>query len=128
MTVKEMLTNPEVVENIVEDITDIPEDAEVVYSVWALGYDCCDRTTDKETLLGEFTNPDEAIAYVESADLELIQHIDNGVLTDDTAYLSIEVETVITDPDDEDGGTMNIGTIYQRELWLDGEYGDDYQL
>jgi hypothetical protein len=37
----------------------------------------------------------------------------------DTVYFSIEVETVIGDPDDEDGGTINIGTIYKRDLWLE---------
>jgi hypothetical protein len=38
-------------------------------------------------------------------------------------HFSIEVETVVADPEDEDGGTMNIGTIYSRDLWIDGEYG-----
>ena len=43
-------------------------------------------------------------------------------------YFSIEVETVVGDPDDEDGGTMNIGTVYQRDLWIDGEYGSEEDI
>lgn len=121
MTIKEMLTNPEVVENIVEDITDIPEDAEVVYSVWAIGYDCCDSTTGIEYLLGEFKNPDEAVNYAEIVTILDIPSKFRLYQPSDLAYFSIEVETVVTDPDDEDGGTMNIGSIYSRDLWLDEE-------
>ena len=120
MTVKEMLTNPEVVENIMEDITDIPEDAEVVYSVWALGYDAEDDCTDTEVLIGEFENPDEAVACAEKVTLTSITDEFGFDDLSDVAYLSIEVETVVTDPDSEDGGTMNIGSIYQRDLWIEG--------
>lgn len=121
MTIKEILTNPEVVENIVEDITDIPEDAEVVYSVWALGYDCCDISTGMEYLLREFNDPDEAVAYAETITILDIPSKFRLFQPNNTAYFSIEVETVVTDPDDEDGGTMNIGSIYSRDLWLDEE-------
>ena len=121
MTVKEMLTNPEVVENIMEDITDIPEDAEVVYSVWALGYDAEDDCTDAEFLIGEFENPDEAVACAEKVTLTSITDEFGFDDLSDVAYFSIEVETVVTDPDSEDGGTMNIGSIYQRDLWVEDE-------
>lgn len=121
MTVKEMLTNPEVVENIVEDIADIPEDAEVVYSVWALGYDAGNDCTDTEVLLGEFENPDEAVAFAEKVTLTSITDECGFADISDVAYFSIEVETVVTDPDSEDGGTMNIGSVYQRDLWVEEE-------
>lgn len=132
MTVKEMLTNPEVVENIMEDITDIPEDAEVVYSVWALGYDAEEDCTDTEVLLGEFENPDEAVAFAEKITLDDVAKAfeeeymemdadDAQEAINANAYFSIEVETVITDPDSEDGGTMNIGSIYQRNLLVEDE-------
>ena len=39
MNVKELFENEELMNNIVEDIEDIPEDSEVTYEVWALGYD-----------------------------------------------------------------------------------------
>ena len=41
----------------------------------------------------------------------------------ETTYFSIEVETVVEDP--EEDGTMNLGTVYSRVLWLDGEYGSE---
>lgn len=123
MTVKEMLTNPDVVENIVEDLTEIPEDTEVTYEVWALGCTVDEDVTDDEVLLGEFTDPDSAVAYAETATLDMIKELGYGEVDPETAYFSIEVETVVDDPEDE--GTMNIGTIYSRDLWLDGEYGSD---
>ena len=123
ITVKDLFDNDELMDDLIEGLVDIPEDAEVVYSVWALGYDCEDDCTDAEYLIGEFDDPDEAVKCAESLTLETFnkeyEKPNNG-----TTYLSIEVETVVGDPDDEDGGTMNIGTIYQRDLWLDGEYGD----
>lgn len=123
-TVKDLFENEELMNSIVEDIEDIPEDTEVFYSVWALGRNDNDGPTDDEVLVGEFTDPDEAVAYAEKVTLDTINEMGYGAADDNTAYFSIEVETVIADPDDEDGGTMNIGTVYQRDLWLDGS-GED---
>jgi hypothetical protein len=120
MTIKDLYENEELLETIVEDIEDIPEDSEVLYAVWALGYDSGDAPTDTEYLIGEFDNPDEAVARAEQVtNTELLNEL-GQVRPDGTAYFSIEVETVVGDPDDEDGGTMNIGTIYSRDLWIDG--------
>ena len=116
-TVKDLLENEDLLSHIVEDLDEIPEDAEVIYAVWALGYDKDDELTDSEYLIGEFDNHDEATACAEEYDLEkfLAEH---SKPNDGTAYLSIEVETVVADPEDEDGCTMNIGNIYHRDLWL----------
>ena len=118
ITVKDLFENNELIETIVEDIADIPEDTEVTYEVWALGYTEDEDCTDDEVLLGEFTNPDEAVKCAESATIERIRELGYGEADPDTVYFSIEVETVIEDPDDEDGGTMNIGSVYQRALYL----------
>jgi hypothetical protein len=120
MTVKNLFENEELMEAIVEDIEDIPEDTEVFYAVFALGYDAEDEYTDDEVLIGEFTDPDEAVACAEKATIEQINELGFGKPDPNTAYFSIEVETVIADHDDEDGGTMNIGTIYSRDLEIDG--------
>jgi hypothetical protein len=125
MKFKEIYNNPELLECIVEDIEEIPEDTEVSYEVWALGYNKEDDCTDDEVLVGEFENPDEAIAYAEKVNLEMINELGYGDPDPDTAYFSVEVETVIETPDDEDGSTMNIGSLYSRELWIDGEYGSE---
>lgn len=118
ITVKDLFENEELMNNIVEDIDDIPEDAEVLYAVWALGCDNEDEPTDAEYLIGEFTDPDEAVKCAKEFTLEKFK-AEYEKPCADTAYLSIEVETVVGDPDDEDGGTMNIGTICSRVLWLE---------
>jgi hypothetical protein len=125
MNVKELFENEELMSIIVEDLEDIPEDSEVGYEVWALGYTADEDCTDDEVLLGEFTDPDEAVKYAEAVTLEMINEMGYDECDEDTSYFSIEVETVVEDPEDEDGGTVNIGSVYQRELWIDGEYGSE---
>lgn len=123
MNVKELFENEELMDSIVEDIEDIPEDAEVTYEVWALGYTTEDDCTDDEVLVGEFTDPDEAVKCAESVTIEKIRELGYGEADPDTAYFSIEVETVVDNPDEDEEGTMNIGTVYQRDLWIE-EPGD----
>lgn len=124
-TVKDLFENKKLMDAIVEDIVNIPNDAEVGYEVWALGYTKEDEITKDEVLVGEFTDPDTAVGYAKNVSLELINEFGYDEPDTTTAYYSIEVETVIADPDDEDGGTINIGTIYKRDLWIDGEYGSE---
>lgn len=118
MNVKELLTNKALMDSIVEDIDEVPEDSEVLYCVWALGYDNEDDLTDDEFLLGEFEDPDEAVEFAKNFTLEAF-NAEYEKCVSATSYLSIEVETVVADPEDEDGGTMNIGTVYSKELQLD---------
>lgn len=120
-TVKDLFENEELMTSIVEDIEDIPEDSEVTYEVWALGYDAVDETTDTEILVGEFDDPDAAIACAEKVSFKSLHEAGYEEPDEKTVYFSIEVETVVEDLEDE--GTMNIGTVYSRELWTDGEYG-----
>lgn len=119
MTVKELFENEELMNNIVEDIEDIPEDTEVTYEVWALGRTDCGESTEEDILLGEFADPDMAIACADAVTLEQIRkELGHRDPKPDTAYFSIEVETVVLDPEDEDFGTMNIGTIYSCDCWV----------
>lgn len=119
ITVKDLFENKELMENIVEDIEDIPEDTEVTYEVWALGYDNEDDCTEAEVLVGEFDNPDDAVKCAENVTIAQLNEIGYEGALPGTAYFSIEVETVVVDPDDEDGCTMNIGTVYSRALWIE---------
>lgn len=128
MKFKEMYNNPELLECLIEDIEEIPEDTEVTYAVFALGYTKDDDCTDDEVLVGEFENPDEALVCAEKVTLEMINELGFEKPDPDTAYFSIEVETVVPDLDDEDGGTMNLGSLYTRELWIDGDYGDEEDI
>lgn len=125
MNIKELMDTEELINNIVEDLDELSEDVEVFYSVWALGHDTDNEPTDDEVLVGEFTDPDEAITFAESVTVELIKEMSFGDPCANTAFFTIEVETVVADPDDEDGGTMNIGTIYVRDLWITEKYEVD---
>ena len=125
MTVKDLFENEELMKNIVEDMDEIPESAEVFYAVFALGYTADNEVTSDEVLIGEFTDPDEAIECAKVATLEQIREFGYGEVDPKTVYFSVEVETAVGNPDDEDGGTMNIGTIYKRDLWIDDEYSSE---
>ena len=92
------------------------EDPAITYEVWALGYSIDNEPTDDEVLVGEFTDPDEAIKYAEKTTIEAISEFGFGTPDPNTVYFSVEVETVVADPDDEDGGTINIGTIYRKAI------------
>lgn len=128
MTVKEIIENEELAIHIAEDIEDIPEDTPVSYSVWAIGYANGSEVTDTDMFIKEFSDPDEAVEFAKKLTLADIVHQaaeehTEAEPTENVSYISIEVETVIEDTENDE--TMNIGTIYKRELWIDGEYGDD---
>lgn len=118
-TIKDLIENEELMDDIVEDLDDIPDETEVFYSVWALGHDKNNDPTDDEVLVGEFTDPDAAVEYARNLTLEQVNELGFGEPCCDTVFFTVEVETVIGDPEDEDGGTMNLGTVYARDLWLD---------
>lgn len=119
-TIRDMLNNEELVNTITEDITEIPEDTPVSYEVWAIGYDYDGDITDTELFFKEFSDPDEAIEYAKKLSLADIVHQAaeeaNTDITPDISYISVEVETVI---EDEDGDSINIGTIYTTGIYLD---------
>lgn len=119
ITIKDLMENEELSQFVTEDLDDFEEDAPVIYEVWAIGYRG-DRLVDgTELLLLDFTDPDEAIRY--SRDLVLADVVqkaweesdDEAYPVETVDYISIEVETVI---DDNENGTMNIGTIYKKDL------------
>lgn len=120
MNIKNILKNEEILNNIIEDITEIPEDTPVTYEVWAIGYDSYGKVTDAELFTKKFTDPDEAINHAKQLTLaDILQQaatdLDNIETLAEVAYISVEVETVV---DDEECGSMNIGTIYKEELWI----------
>ena len=117
-----MLNNEAIKENFdVEEIEDFEVNEEITYLVAALGYDENDEPTDCEVYLKEFDDPDEAIAYAKTIDLATILQVgvEQSQTIEDTAYFSLEVETVVECEDPEDG-TENIDTVYQRDIWIDG--------
>ena len=127
LTLKEVMENKDLAKFIAEDLDEIPEDAEVTYELWAIGYNADGAVTDSEMFIAEFKDPDAAIEFAKKVTMADIVHQaaeehDGSTPADDVAYISLEVETVV---DEDEDGTMNIGTIYKRDLWIDGEYGDE---
>ena len=115
MTINEMMNNPELLVDITEDLEDFDETTEVVYEVWALGYDNNDEITDAELCMFTSTDRDEAINYAKKATLADVVHgADNGPCASSEVFrIAIEVETVV--PVDDD--LVNIGTVYSKTVW-----------
>ena len=110
------------------DITGIDdfETSAVTYAVWAIGYNIESQVTDVDMLLGEFADPDQAVAKAKTVTLADIVHQaaeedDGSEPSEDIAYISVEVETVVETED----GTMNVGTIFKRELPICDESEED---
>lgn len=127
LTLKEVMENKDLAKFIAEDLDEIPEDAEVTYELWAIGYNADGAVTDTEMFIAEFKDPDAAIEFAKKVTMADIVHQaaeehDGSTPAENVTYISLEVETVV---DEDEDGTMNIGTIYKRELWIDGEYGDE---
>lgn len=127
LTLKEVMENKDLAKFIAEDLDEIPEDAKVTYELWAIGYNADGAVTDTEMFIAEFKDPDAAIEFAKKLTMADIVHQaaeehDGSTPADNVTYISLEVETVV---DEDEDGTMNIGTIYKRELWIDGEYGDE---
>lgn len=117
------LLTDETVNEVLQSISELPEDSTPTYEVWALGYDEDAELTDIEILLGEYTNPDDAIQFAATVCLSNIKEQfkedgGNEESLEKVACFSVEVETVVEDKDDEDGGTMNIGTVYARTVYV----------
>ena len=130
LTLKEAMENKDLAKHIAEDIDEIPEDTEVTYELWAIGYNADGAVTDTEMLIADFKNPDVAIELAKKVTMADIVHQaaeehDGSTPAENVTYISLEVETVV---DEDEDGTMNIGTIYKRELWIDGEYGSEEDI
>lgn len=109
-----------------EEFEDFEASTNIKYAIWAVGYDADDNATDTDMLIAELTDPDEAVAKAQSITLADVVHQaaeeHDGTEPADVSYISIEVETVV---DDEDGA-MNVGTIFRKELWIEGEDEEDF--
>ena len=98
---------------------DLSEETVVVYEVWAIGYDADDKLTGLELMIRAFGNPDKAVKFAEELQKQdiFVEADCEGKLSAlkaSVAYVTIEVETVVNDP--ETCGTMNVGTIYRDHI------------
>lgn len=133
--VKDLMNNEELMQHIVEDLEDFHEDSPVTYEVWALGYDRFEATTDAELLLATFEDPDKAVEYAKQITLADIVHKASEEGTDmehtiNVDHISVEVETVLSDPNDEFvGGAINVGSIYKKEIsFYEDESEDEEEI
>jgi hypothetical protein len=113
-----MMNNEAIKENFdVEEIEDFEANEEITYLVCALGYSEEDEPTNCEVYLKEFQYPDEAIVFAKGVDLAVILQYAAEQKADisDTAYFSLEVETVVECEDPEDG-TENIDTVWETQI------------
>ena len=122
MTINEMMNNPELLVDITEDLEDFDETTEVVYEVWALGYDENDEIADAELCMFTSTDRDEAIDYAKKATIADVVNLMPTEPCDacKVAKIKIEVETVVPTADDE---LMNVGTVFEKVVW---SFDDDY--
>lgn len=111
------MMNENIKEFDIEELEDFDANEEVTYLVCALGYNEDDEPTDCEVYLKEFEDPAEAIAFAKEVTLETILQygVDQVQTLSETAYFSLEVETVVECEDPEDG-TENIDTIWETQI------------
>lgn len=129
MNTKELLTDNDFIESLAESLEDTPQDSGAKYDLWVIGHNRNGYSAD-ELFIYEFETSEEAIAKAETIDLKFVAEQVEAPLDSYCDYCNInkftvEVETVV---DDEEGDAMNIGTIYKRDLWIDGEYGSEEDL
>lgn len=116
----------ETVKNIINSLVEdegLDTDTKVTFEVWSIGYDEDGTITDSEMFIAEFEDPDEAINYAKNLTLsDIIQKASEEPINFEDEYanvecISVEVETVIDNPEDEEE-TLNIGTIYYKYISL----------
>ncbi len=103
-----------------------------IYVVCALGYNADDEPTDTEIFLGEFNNPQEAIAHAETFyDLECISgkpdHPDfEDLYLEEGEYLELRVEQCIeVEEEDEDPYTECVDVLWENALYQKEEADDE---
>ena len=80
----------------------------------------------KGAIIGDIVGSIYEFDNLKSKDFELFKP--ECEFTDDSVLTVAVAEALLKyNPDDEDN-FMNLGTVYQRELWIDGEYGSEEDI
>lgn len=108
----------DIVNELLKEV-EVPEDIPVMYEVWAIGFDEEDELTGASMVLGTFDDPDLAVEYAKALTLADVVNLaaddEYADLTVETHSISIEVETVVPSPDEEELN-MNVGTVYKKRF------------
>jgi len=92
------------------------EETRPIYEVWLLAYDEKYNILDFNYFIDDFNSPIEAKKCHDFfAIKENLAALQDLVLPEKTAHVFICVETTI--PDEDDGGTINIGTLNETEVF-----------
>lgn len=108
----------ELVDMLVEDIDEIPEDCKGTYAVWAGGRDEEGNATCAEMLLAAFEYPNQAMHYAKNLTLADIVNIAadedcDCEVTANAHSIAIGIDAIVND---EDGCAMSIGVVYERSI------------
>ena len=127
MTIKELVKNEELMNTLVEEIDDFEDTTEVVYEVWAFGYDENDEITDAELCMFTSEDPEEAIAYAKKVELgDVVNLMPEATCADyNICKITVEVETVVQDCESE---FMNAGTLFTKVVWEADDLEDDDEV
>lgn len=82
------------------------------YQLWVFKYDKDQNILDDNIMLGEFKTPDAAIT--KAKELVINSKAMMKLVTDESYYLQVEVETVV----DTGDGEENVGTIFQENIQM----------
>ena len=122
MTIKELKNNNELLKHITVDLDIdldfLDENTEVVFEVYAFGYDKNYEIVDSTICLFNYTEPNEAIKFAKQVVLaDVIDMVPYNppdyAVVGRVSHITVEVETVV----EIDGECVNIGTIYNRGIW-----------
>ena len=82
------------------------------YQLWVFKYDKDQSILDDTVFIGEFDNPDVAVA--KAKDLVINSKAMMHMVTPESYYLQVEVETIIN----TDEGEENVATIFQENVQM----------
>ena len=108
-----------------DDFVDIDFTDESSYEVWAVGYN--GDESNAEMFINKFDDPDDAVEFADNITISDIINIDadrfmSTDTNDEISRISVEIETITL----TDDSSVDIMTVYKRDLWVDGEYGGNY--
>jgi len=102
-------------DNLPFDDIDELEDFDVKsakYQIWVFKYDKEQNILDDNIMIAEFDNPDAAVT--KAKELVINSKAMMNMVTPESYYLQVEVETVV----DTEDGEENVATIFQENIQM----------
>lgn len=127
MTIKDIRNDEYLLNSIVEDLDDFDENTEVVYEVWAFGYNAKDEITDATICMFSSIDPETAVEYAKNAELADVVNLMPEATYEpfNIVKITIEIESTVQVDDDE---FINAGTIYSKVIWEADDIEEDDEV